>query len=60
MAEFLQKKYLELRNSEEGQTLAEYAILLALIAIVVLVAIFLLGTNISIIFSSIAEALDLS
>ena len=39
MFELVQKKYLELRNSEEGQTLAEYAILLALIAIIVIVAV---------------------
>ena len=45
MFELVQKKYLELRNSEEGQTLAEYAILLALIAIIVIVAVVVLGTH---------------
>ena len=50
--------YLTLMNlldREEGQDLAEYAILLALIAIVVLVAVILLGENISQVFSSMAD-----
>jgi pilus assembly protein Flp/PilA len=54
MFELLQRKYLELRNSEEGQTLAEYALLLALIAVIVIVAVALLGTRISSIFEYIA------
>ena len=37
------QKYLELRNSEEGQTMAEYGLLLALIAVVVMVAVLALG-----------------
>ena len=42
MSEFMMQKYLEINNwieslkREEGQTLAEYALLLALIAIVVI------------------------
>jgi pilus assembly protein Flp/PilA len=51
------QKYLELRNAEEGQTMAEYGLLLALIAVVVIAAITLLGTSISTIFASIAGAL---
>jgi pilus assembly protein Flp/PilA len=53
MFELVQKKYLELRNSEAGQTLAEYAILLALIAIVVIAAVLLLGPTISSVFLNI-------
>jgi pilus assembly protein Flp/PilA len=53
MFELVQKKYLELRNSEAGQTLAEYAILLALIAIVVIAAVLLLGPTISSVFVNI-------
>ena len=43
MPDLMLKKYLELRNSEEGQTLAEYALLLALIAIVVIAALLFWG-----------------
>jgi pilus assembly protein Flp/PilA len=39
---------------EEGQGLAEYALILSLIAIVAIVALCLLGTNISTILSDIA------
>jgi pilus assembly protein Flp/PilA len=40
---------------EEGQTMAEYAILVTVIAIVVLAAAILLGNSISSIFSSLAK-----
>lgn len=39
---------------ESGQDLAEYALLIALIAIVVIGAVTLLGTNISSVFNTIA------
>jgi pilus assembly protein Flp/PilA len=42
---------------EEGQTLVEYAFLVAFIAIVVLVAVQLLGTNVSSLFNSVATHL---
>jgi pilus assembly protein Flp/PilA len=42
---------------EEGQDLAEYAFLLLLIAIVVIVAVTALGTQISTVFSQISSAL---
>jgi pilus assembly protein Flp/PilA len=42
---------------EEGQTLVEYAFLVAFIALVVLVAVKLLGTNISSLFNSVATNL---
>jgi len=45
-----------LMRREEGQDLAEYAILLGLIALVVVVAVILLGTNISSIFARIAAS----
>jgi pilus assembly protein Flp/PilA len=44
-------------RQEEGQDLAEYAILLALIALVVLVAVTVLGTNLSFVFWSMAGRL---
>jgi pilus assembly protein Flp/PilA len=51
--------YLTLVNlfrREEGQDLAEYAILLGLIALVVMVAVILLGTNLSELFSKMGSA----
>jgi pilus assembly protein Flp/PilA len=42
-----------LRRDEQGQGLAEYALILALIAIVAIVALLFLGTQISSILSSI-------
>jgi pilus assembly protein Flp/PilA len=42
---------------EDGQTMVEYAFLVAFIALVVLVAVKLLGTSISSLFNSIATSL---
>lgn len=42
---------------EEGQTMVEYAFLVAFIALIVLVAVQLLGTNVSSLFNSIATHL---
>ncbi|HNW58195.1 MAG TPA: Flp family type IVb pilin [bacterium] len=44
-------------NREEGQTLAEYALILVLIAIAVIAMLTLLGTNIGGILTRIAGAL---
>lgn len=43
---------------EEGQTMAEYALILALIAIVVIVALLLLGPAIANIYENITGELD--
>ncbi len=40
---------------EEGQTMAEYGLLIALVAIAVILAVTLLGTNLSSAFSTIAD-----
>jgi len=56
----LTKFYFNLYNllhSEEGQDLAEYAILIALIALVVILAVVAVGTNISTIISRIGSSL---
>ena len=45
------------REDEEGQTLVEYGLLLALIAIVVIAVLLLLGPAISTIFQSVNDAL---
>jgi len=47
-----------LRRPEEGATLVEYALLVALIAVVCIVAISLLGINASAKFSSIGSAIQ--
>jgi len=46
-----------LSGREEGQTLTEYGLLLFFIAIVVIVAVTVLGEQISSIFSSVATSL---
>jgi pilus assembly protein Flp/PilA len=49
--------YLRTRRDEEGQTLVEYGLLLALIAIVVIAVLILLGPAISGIFQSVNDQL---
>jgi pilus assembly protein Flp/PilA len=44
-------------SSEEGQTMVEYAFLVAFIALIVLVGVQLLGTNLLSLFNSVAGAL---
>jgi len=46
------------RKDEEGQTLVEYGLLLALIAIIVIVALLFLGPIVSQIFSNVANNLQ--
>ena len=45
-------------EDEEGQTLVEYGLLLALIAIIVIVALLFLGPIVSRIFQNVGENLD--
>jgi pilus assembly protein Flp/PilA len=47
-----------LRRGEEGASLVEYALLVALIAVVCIVAVSLLGGNASAKFSSVGSALQ--
>ena len=49
------KSWLHSRKREKGQDLAEYAIMLGLIALVVIVSVTVLGENISTVFSSLAS-----
>jgi pilus assembly protein Flp/PilA len=46
-----------LRNDEEGQGLAEYALILALIAIVAIIALIFLGNQVSQTLSSVGESI---
>ena len=63
MSEFMMQKYLEINTwieslkREEGQTLAEYALLLALIAIAVIVAVTALNKQIQNVFERITGEL---
>ena len=45
------------RRDEEGQGLAEYALILALIAIVAIVALIFLGTQVSTILSTVGSSI---
>ncbi len=47
-------------NNKEGQSMAEYALIIALIAVVVIVILGTVGTNISTVFSSIASSLTIA
>ena len=53
MIEYIKTWLLSVR-SEKGQDLAEYALLIGLIALIVILAVTLLGNQISIVFSQIA------
>jgi len=48
---------LAMPSEEDGQGLAEYALILALIAIVAIVALIFLGTQVSTILSSVGDSL---
>lgn len=43
---YFQNLQVSLRDSEEGQALAEYALILALIAVIAIAGLTLLGTNV--------------
>ena len=53
----MRKLFALISKKEEGQDLAEYALLISLIALVCVVAVTLLGTTISGVFAAIAGAL---
>jgi pilus assembly protein Flp/PilA len=57
MAKFLRAVNKFVAGREEGATLAEYGLLLALIAVVCIAAITLLGTSISAMFVSVAGSI---
>jgi len=46
-----------IRRDEEGQGLAEYALILALIAIVAIIALIFLGTQVSTILSKVGSSI---
>ena len=56
--EIMNRLYPANRYSESGQGLVEYALILVLVALVVIVVLALLGPNIGNIFSQISDALN--
>ena len=51
------KKFIAKMQQEEGQGLVEYALIIVLVSIAVLVALTALGTNVSTVFSTIVTSL---
>ena len=54
--DWLELARIELRR-EEGQTMTEYGVLLALIAVIVIVALLVLGPKIAAVFTNVASKL---
>jgi pilus assembly protein Flp/PilA len=54
---FLSRLFKKVYRKEEGQTLSEYALILILIAVVAIVAVTLLGTQIAGVLTQVANAL---
>jgi pilus assembly protein Flp/PilA len=50
-------RFLRLLHDEDGATMIEYGLMVALIAVVAIVAVSLLGTNVSKLFGKIATSL---
>ena len=48
----------KLRQEDEGQDIAEYAVMLAVILVIVVGTIRLIGTNANTVFSSVASAIQ--
>ena len=44
--------------NEEGATAVEYGLMVALIAVVIITAVGLIGTNLNVVFNDIADALE--
>jgi pilus assembly protein Flp/PilA len=57
MLQYISALIASIRRDEEGQGLAEYALILALIAIVAIVALIFLGTQVSSIMSNVGSSI---
>lgn len=57
MMQMLQALWLKLQNEERGATAVEYGLMVALIAIVIILAVTAVGTNLAGVFNDIADAL---
>ena len=51
------KRLINFIKDEEGATMVEYGLMVALIAVVCIVAITAIGTNLNIVFDNVADAL---
>ena len=47
-----------MRNEEEGATAVEYGLMVSLIAVVIIAAVTIIGTNLDAIFDTVGTALD--
>jgi len=56
MSKFITKFQARIATREEGATAVEYGLMVALIAIVIIVAVALLGTNLSTLFNTAATS----
>jgi pilus assembly protein Flp/PilA len=56
MTKYIAKFQARLANREEGATAVEYGLMVALIAIVIIVAVATLGSNLSGLFSTVATS----
>ena len=54
-SEKMLRLYLKLRYSEKGATAVEYGLMVALIAVVIIVAVTLLGKNLALVFTDVAN-----
>jgi Flp pilus assembly pilin Flp len=52
------QSYSRLWRDEQGQDIAEYAVMLAVILVIVLGTVRLIGTNASIVFSNVASSIQ--
>ncbi len=55
--QLIQKFLASIRRDEDGQGLAEYALILALIAIVAIIALIFLGNQVSTILSTVGDSI---
>jgi pilus assembly protein Flp/PilA len=55
--EKLKQKMMELWKDEEGATMVEYGLMIALIAVVCIIAVTLIGVNLEALFQTVAAAL---
>jgi pilus assembly protein Flp/PilA len=54
------KRLMSFLRDEEGATAIEYGLIAALISVVIIIAVTLVGTNLTAVFARIAEALDIA
>jgi pilus assembly protein Flp/PilA len=57
MLELFSKAFYALRDREEGQAMVEYALILALVSVVSIIALTAIGTNVNAIFDAVQNAL---